>query len=225
MFVDDQANMPSTVIIDNNTITNVQQSGITLDMANSGANASNVTATITNNCVGKLRSGGTCTGADARVGVGAGASAFYGIKVERRRAGAKQANVLVSGNTIRAGNSTDQGTLNTPGLFARTQADTTMNITVTGNDVDTTMTNAAEMRFIANSPVPLDPTTPTMCIDVNTNTLPAGASAVIRLDENVGTLNVEQASSAALSTGNSNATVTIAAGTPTFGFVCTPPPS
>jgi hypothetical protein len=222
VFIDDQANVPNTLTIADNTITNTQQGGITVDMANAGANASNVAVRITNNCVGKFRSGATCTGADAPVGVGAGAANFSGIRVERRRAGAKTANALIDGNTVRAGNGTNQGTLNTPAIFARTQADTTMALTVTNNNVDTTMLTAAEMRFITNSPVAGDPTTQTMCIDVNTNVFSAGSE--LRLDENVGTLNVEQASSAALAAANGGVTVNVAAGTPSFGVACAAPP-
>jgi Bacterial Ig domain/Cadherin domain len=224
VFIDDQATVPNTLVIADNTITNVQQGGIQLDMANAGANASNVAARITSNCVGKLRSGTTCTGADARVGVGVGATNYFGIRVERRRAGAKTANVLIDGNTVRAGNGTNQGALNTPAIFARTQADTTMALTATGNNVDTSMLSAAEMRFITNSPVIGDPTTPTMCTDVNANAFPAGAAAEIRFDENVGTLNVEQASSAALAGANGGANVNVAAGTPSFGVACAAPP-
>ncbi|MCI0351700.1 MAG: hypothetical protein L0Z53_19955, partial [Acidobacteriales bacterium] len=130
VFIDDQANVPGTLNIDNNTITNTRQGGINLDMANSGASASNVAAKITNNCIGRLRVAGACTGADARIGQGAGLAAGRGISVERRRIGAKTANVLVSGNTVRTGVGQSAGALNTPGIFARTHADTQMSITV-----------------------------------------------------------------------------------------------
>ena len=56
VFIDDAANVPNTIVIDNNTITNTQQGGIFVDMANTGGPSSTVNAKITNNCIGKLRS-------------------------------------------------------------------------------------------------------------------------------------------------------------------------
>jgi hypothetical protein len=223
VFIDDQANVPGTLNIDNNTITNVRQGGILLDMANAGAAASNVAAKITNNCIGRLRVAGACTGADARVGLGAGLANGRGIAVERRRLGAKTANVLVSGNSIRNGAGQNAGNLNTPGIFGRTQADTTMSITVLNNSVDTNFVGAPEIRLDANSPTPGDPITQVMCSDINGNSFPAGAG-LIDINELDGTHNVEQASAAAVAAANGAATVTADAGV-TFGIVCATPPA
>ena len=104
----------------------MQQGGIFLDLANTGAVASNINSRIVNNCIGKLRVAGLCTGADAPIGLSTGLGNGRGIAVERRTAGAKQANVLIDGNTIRNGAGQAGSLLNGPGVFARAQNDTTL---------------------------------------------------------------------------------------------------
>ena len=210
------ANVPNTINIDDNTLSNVQQQGIFLDMANTGVVASNINSRIVNNCIGKLRVAGACTGANAPIGLGS--TIASGIRVERRTAGAKQANVLIDGNTIRNGTAVAGSALNSPGIFARTQIDNTSSVTVTNNDVDTIFTGVAEMRFDTNN------ASATMCVDVNTNIVAAGAGT-IAINETAGALNVEQASAAAVAAANGipagNVTVT---GTPQFGIACAIPP-
>ena len=225
IFIDDQANVPNTLVIDNNTITNVQQGGIFLDMANTGANASAVSAKITNNCIGKLRTGGTCGGADAPVGVGAGASVQSGIRVERRRNNSPGGNVLISGNTVRNGAGGAGSTLNSPGIFARTKANSNLSVTVTNNNVDTNLTGGvAEMRFDTNANEVGDIVAPTQCVDINGNTFPAGAAAIIDINEINGTHNVEQTSAANVQAVNGAAvTVTADAGI-SFNVACAAPP-
>ena len=216
VFIDDQANVPNTVIIDDNTLTNVQQGGIFLDMNNAGANASDVAARIINNCIGRLRVGTACTGATAAVGLGA---AGRGIGVDRRATGGKQANVLIDGNTVRNGNGGSLGTLNTPGIFARAQGTTNSSVTLTNNDIDTTFIGgAAEMRLDSAG-------TATQCSDISGNTFPAGAAAIIDINEAAGsTHNVEQASAAAVQAANGGlVTVTPDAGV-AFGVACAAPP-
>ncbi len=219
VLINNQANVPSTVIIDDNTLTNIQQGGMLLDMANTGAIASNVNARITNNCIGRLRSGGACTGADARVGLATGLSSGRGIGMERRTLGAKQANVLIDGNTIRNGVGQSAGTLNTPGIFARSQNDTMSSVTLTNNDIDTNFVGAAEVRLDTSG-------TATQCDNITGNTFPAGAAAVIDINEAAGsTHNVEQASAAAVQAANGGlVTVTPDAGV-AFGVTCATPPT
>ena len=218
VFIDDQANVPTTVIVDDNTITNTQQGGIFLDMNNAGANASDVAARIINNCIGKLRVAGVCTGADAPVGSGVGITNGRGIGVERRATGGKQANVLIDGNTIRNGVGLAGSTLNSPGVFARAQATTISSITLTNNNIDTNFTGGvAEVRLDTAG-------TATQCDDITGNVFPAVGLAVIDINEAAGsTHNVEQASSAAVTAANGGVTVTPDAGV-AFGIACAAPP-
>ena len=218
VLLNNQANVPNTVNITDNTLTNVQQGGILLDMANTGAVASNVNSRIVNNCIGKLRVAGLCTGADAPIGLSTGLANGRGIAVERRTAGAKQANVLIDGNTIRNGAGQAGSLLNGPGVFARAQNDTVSSITLTNNNIDTNFTGGvAEVR--------LDTTgTATQCDDITGNVFPAVALAVIDINEAVGsTHNVEQASAAAVTAANGGVTVTPDAGV-AFGVACAAPP-
>lgn len=78
------------------------------------------------------------------------------------------------------------------------------------------------MRFDTNANDAGDIPSPTQCDDIGSNTLPAGASAVIDIN---GTHNVEQASAAAVLGTNSGASVTADAGV-TFAFPggCAAPP-
>lgn len=208
------ANVPNTISIDDNTVTNVQQGGIFLDMANTGAVASNINSRIVNNCIGKLRVAGVCTGVDAPIGLGS--TIARGIAVERRTAGAKQANVLIDGNTIRNGTAIAGSALNSPGVFARAQADTISSITMTNNNIDTFFTGVAEVRLDTAG-------TATQCDDITGNIFPAAASAIIDINEAAGTHNVEQASAAAVTAANGGVTVTPDAGV-AFGIACAAPP-
>src|SRR6185503_5779710 len=225
IFIDDAGNVPNALVVDNNTITNVQQGGINLDMANTGAPSSTVSAKITNNCIGRLRVAGACSGATAAVGVGVAVTVQSGIRVERRRNNSLSSNVLISGNTVRNGAGGAGSTLNSPGIFTRTKANANMSVTVTNNNVDTNLTGGvAELRFDTNANDVGDIVAPTMCVDVTGNTVPA--TAIIDINETNGTFNIEQASAAAIAAANPAvlvANVTVS-GTPTFGVACAIPP-
>jgi hypothetical protein len=223
VFIDDAANVPNTIVIDSNTITNTQQGGILLDMANTGAPSSTVNGKITNNCVGKIRTGATCGGADAPVGAGAGLANGRGIAVERRRNNSLAGNVLISGNTIRNGAGQSAGALNTPGIFVRTKANANLSATITNNSVDTNLVGAAEIRLDTNANDAGDIVAPVQCDDLTGNTFPAGAGALIDINETNGTHNVEQASAAAVTAANGGVGVTADAGV-SFGVACAAPP-
>ena len=216
VLVSGGANVPNTINITDNDLTNVQQGGIFLDLANTGAVASNINSRIVNNCIGKLRVGGVCTGADAPIGLGS--TTGRGIAVDRRTAGAKQANVLIDGNTIRNGTAVAGSLLNSPGVFARAQNDTVSSITLTNNNIDTNYTGGvAEVRLDTAG-------TATQCDDINGNVFPAAALATIDINEAVGsTHNVEQASAAAVTAANGGVSVTPDAGV-AFGVACAAPP-
>ncbi|MGH9967461.1 MAG: Ig-like domain-containing protein [Pyrinomonadaceae bacterium] len=219
VLVNNGANIPNTLIIDDNTLTNVQQGGILVDMANTGVVASNVNARITNNCIGRLRVAGICVGLDARVGLSTGLANGRGIGVERRTAGAKQANVLIDGNTIRNGVGQSAGTLNTPGVFARAQNDTISSITLTNNDIDTNFVGAADVRLDTAG-------TATQCDDITGNTFPTGVASLIDINEAAGsTHNVEQASAAAVTAANGGLVVVTPDAGVAFGVACAAPPS
>ncbi len=225
IFIDDAANVPSTLVVDNNTLTNIQQGGIFLDMANTGAPSSTVNAKIINNCIGRLRVGGACTGANAPVGAGAGITIASGIRVERRRNNSLAGNVLISGNVVRNGVGQNLGALNTPGIFTRTKANANLSATVTNNDVDTNLVGAPEMRFDTNANDVGDIIAPVQCIDISGNTFPAPANTrIIDINEINGTHNVEQASEAAAEAANGGVNVTPDAGV-SFGVTCAAPPA
>ena len=224
VFIDDAANVPNTIVIDSNTITNTQQGGILLDIANTGAPSSTVNGKITNNCVGKIRTGATCGGADAPVGAGAGLANGRGIAVERRRNNSLAGNVLISGNTIRNGAGQSAGALNTPGIFVRTKANANLSATITNNSVDTNLVGAAEMRLDTNANDAGDIVAPTQCDDITGNAFPAGAGAIIDINETNGTHNVEQASAAAVTAANGGSVVVTNDAGVSFGVACAAPP-
>ncbi|MET0626560.1 MAG: PxKF domain-containing protein [Pyrinomonadaceae bacterium] len=201
-------NVPGTILVDGNTLTNVQQGGLLLDMAGVGVGVSAIAAKITNNVFG--------TNA-ARVGMGTTITNGFGMRVQHRVDGSSAANVLISGNSVRNGNGAAGSALNGPGIHLRTQNTTSMDVTATGNDIDTNFTGVTEMR------VETAQAGSVLCLDANGNIFPAGASAVLELRETNGALNVEQASAAALATANGGVTVTTAAGTPNFGVACAAP--
>ena len=93
-----------------------------------------------------------------------------------------------------------------------------LNATVTGNDLGDTIPPHNE--FVAETGSPGG----TICLNISGNTLPPAGVGVIRINENPGgTINVVQASPAAVSTANSNATVNVT-GTPAFGAAPCPTP-
>ncbi len=210
VFMDDNTNASGTIVIDGNQLLNIQRAGIFLDTG-SIFNGASYNAKITNNTAGT---------AAARVGLGTALSAGgeNGIIVTNRNNSAKNLNLNLSGNTVRNANGGSGSTINTPGVLIRDQNSATTDATVTGNDIETNTSNVvAELR--------VDTLTATsiLCLDVNGNTLAGGASGVLAINESAGTLNVEQASAAAVAAANNGATVTVT-GTPQFGVSCAAPP-
>ncbi|HEX7317142.1 MAG TPA: Calx-beta domain-containing protein [Pyrinomonadaceae bacterium] len=221
VFVDGNTDTNGTININNNIVANAQQSALHLDMAN--ATGGGVDAKVTGNCFGKLGTPGNCSGADAPVGQGSNSNVTLqnAARVFRRRIGGQPANVLFSNNVIRNGNAGSAVTTrNGAGLYTRTEADTTMSITVSNNNVDTLNTNP-DIFVESISPTVGDPNTQTMCADLNGNAVNGGS---ISLTESEGTLNVEQASSAAVSAANGGATVNVT-GAVAFGITCATPPA
>ncbi|MCA1621352.1 MAG: hypothetical protein LC795_19020 [Acidobacteria bacterium] len=203
-------NVSGTILVDGNNVTATQQGVLLLDMANTGVGLSPVAAKVINNVFGTNAS---------RVGVGGlSVAAHYGMRIQRRVTGSPAANVLVSNNSVFNGSGAAGSALNTPGVHLRTQDTATMDVTMTGNTIDTNTTGTVgEVRVDTTSAGSIH------CLDANGNTFPAGAAGLIELRESAGALNVEQASAAALSTANGGVTVTTAAGTPNFGIACAAP--
>ncbi len=214
VFVDDNTDVNGAINIVNNIITNVQQGGILLDMAND--QGGNIDAKITGNTVG--------TDA-APVGTGGNSvTNQFGISVQRRRLGAETANVLISGNTIRNGSAPFTNTLNGNGIFVRGQADTNLSVTITNNNINTLTTGGPfDIRVDANTVAVGDPDAAVVCADINSNTIAAGGLIDLN-DPSTDTLNIEQASAAAVAAANSGATVTADAGV-VFGVACATPPA
>ncbi|MDZ4709100.1 MAG: Ig-like domain-containing protein [Saprospiraceae bacterium] len=124
-------------------------------------------------------------------------------------------NVLLSGNTI---------TANTGFEVMRTRAinSSTINATVTGNNLNDNAGVHVEFEAVTGSGAVVGGT---VCLNISGNVVPAAGVGVIRITENAapGAINVTQSSSATVSTGNSNATVTLT-GAPLFGQpTCTMP--
>jgi hypothetical protein len=200
--------VPGAIVVDGNVLTDVQQGGVSLTMANTLAGSSAVTAKIINNTLGTVA---------APVGRNAAATTRSGIRVERTtNNGPSGNNVLISGNSIRNGDGTAGSVLNAPGIFLRTQNTNTLDVTMTGNNVDTNLSGGvAELRVDTSN------AGSTLCLDASGNTFPA--AGLVELRETAGALNVEQASAAALSTANGGVTVTVVTGTPNFGVSCLSP--
>ena len=188
-------------------------------MANTGTGSSAVSAKITNNTFGT---------AAAPVGAGGtSVTATAGVVVERRRNNSPAGNALISGNSVRNGNAAASlSTLNGPGVFVRTKANAHLDVTVTGNNVDTMSSNAvADLRFDTNANEVNDLVAPTQCDDITGNTFPGGAAAVIDINEINGTHNVEQASAAAVTAANGGAVAVTPDAGVSFGVTCALPPT
>ena len=202
--VSNATSLPGTIIVDGNNVTNAQQGGVSMDIANTAAGSSAVAAKIINNVLGTVAS---------RIGQGAGATIRSGIRVTNSRLGS---NVLLSGNSVRNGDGLVGSALNAPGVFVRGSGSGNLSVTATGNDIETSSTGVAELRADVNA------ATATLCLDASGNTLDAnnGSISLTR----TGVLNVEQANAAALATANNipAGNVAAAAGT-TFGVACLPP--
>ncbi|MCA1618797.1 MAG: cadherin-like domain-containing protein, partial [Acidobacteria bacterium] len=216
VFVDDNTDVNGTIQINNNVITSVQQGGILLDMAND--QGGNIDAKITGNTVG--------TDA-APVGTGGNSvTNQFGINVQRRRLGAETANVLISNNSIRNGSAPFTNGLNGNGIWARGQADTNLSVTITNNNINTLTGGAGpfDIRIDANTVAVGDPDLAVVCADINSNTIAATGFIDLNESSTGDTLNIEQASAAAVAAANSGATVTADAGV-AFGVACATPPA
>ncbi|HEV2764506.1 MAG TPA: Calx-beta domain-containing protein, partial [Pyrinomonadaceae bacterium] len=204
------------IVIDGNVITNVQRTGIIFDVGGT-SNPSNFAAKITNNRVG-IRADNTID----RVGVGDALSpgGESAIRVENRNPNGKNLNILISNNLFYNGNGGAGSLLNGSGMLIRAQETATMSATVTNNtfNVNNSSTAAGINAQTTNG------TTCTFCMDASGNTITAPGGGFSLAEVN-GTLNIEQASSAALSAANGGASVSIATGTPQFGIACATPPA
>lgn len=219
VFVDDNSNISGTLTLDSNVITNVQRMGIVFDVG-STFNGASFAAKITNNRVG-IRADNTID----RVGIGdaLGAGGENGIRIENRNGNAKNLNILVSNNLVYNGSGAAGSILNSSGMLIRTQGTATMSATTTNNTVNVS-NSSTSFGFNVQSSGPAGSNS-TMCFDGSGNSISAPGGG-FTLAEALGTLNIEQASSAALQSANTGTnSVTIAAGSPTFGLSCASPPA
>ncbi len=220
----------ATITVQNNTMNNLVGSrGITITADGTGTNTlvfdnnaidrlgSSTKSAISVNCVNtatanvKIRN--NLIGLQATLYPGA-ASALADVVLITSQNSAL-INVLLSGNNI---------TANTGFEVMRTRAisSSTINATVTGNTLNDNAGTHVEFEAVTGTSTVVGGT---ICLNISGNIVPAGGVGVIRITENAapGSINVTQASSAAVSTGNSNATVTLT-GTPQFGQpTCTQP--
>ncbi|HEX7313063.1 MAG TPA: PxKF domain-containing protein [Pyrinomonadaceae bacterium] len=215
IFPSAQTNVSGTILVDGNNLTNVQQGGLQLDMANAGAGLSPIAAKIINNTFGT---------SGARVGLGGSTvTVNSGLRVIRRVDASAAANVLISNNIVNNGSATTSSAANAPGILVRAQNAASLDVTVTGNTVDTAGSTAvAELRADTLT------ATSVLCLDASGNTLAAGAG-FISLSEGTGTLNVEQtapgAGAGTINTANGipAANITPVVGTPNYGVACAAP--
>ncbi len=190
------ASNSTTLLIENNTATNITYTGNNREFVfiDYRANASGGNVTIRNNSFNMPSAG-----------------AQQLMELRFRQVAASTVNVLVSGNT---------GTGNTAVAFLDIDAEdaATVNTTVTNN----TFTNSSGTPGFSIA-VATEDTGSTMCANISGNTLSA-AGNTISVNEQAGTMNITQASQAALTAANGGATVTVG-GTPTYGVAaCIQPP-
>jgi len=172
---------------------------------------------VRNNQIGQL------TGFEGQVG---GDAALAGaqreaIDIQNRGEVTRTLNLLLSGNNVRANTSANVVNLEV-NIDNATPGNLTTHATVTGNTFKNDQAGGSP-ELIAR---PRDAgAVTTLCLDMSGNTLDGGAGQ-IDLNE-TGVLNVEQASQAALATANGipSGNVLITGGAPTFGVVCSPPPT
>ena len=116
VFVDNSPSIPNDIIIDENTIDDLQRSGIFVDIASTGVTNH---AQITDNIIGQTTPvGQRTTGQQA------------GIEVFKRRAGGGTSNVLVDNNMVRNQNTSALRVT----FFVNSEDNTTLNLTATNND-------------------------------------------------------------------------------------------
>ena len=128
---------------------------------------------------------------------------------------AATANVLLSNNVIDANALLEV-------MRARAINSSTLNATVTGNDLNDTNTTHIEFAAATGTGAVVGGN---ICLNISGNTVPASGVGVIQINENAapGNINVTQASAAAVAAANSGATVTVT-GAPAFNQpACTLP--
>lgn len=214
VFIDDNSTVSGPIVIEGNQLTNIQRNGIIFDVG-SVFNGSNFAAKVINNTVGT-------DAAPVGLGTVLSTGGESGIRIENRSTNGKQMNILVSGNSVRNGNGGTGSSLNTSGIFIRSQNSSNIQATVTGNNVSTLSSVAQEFRADVGGP---SGSTSTSCIDVFSNVLVAGSGTMV-VNQTLGTMNVKQTSAANLASVNGipagNVTTS---GTINFGVSCATPPA
>jgi hypothetical protein len=198
---------PTTLLFDDNSIDRLgstSKHGISVNFVNNATGK----VTVTNNRIGQAGCPGACVNLWT-----SGGGTGNGVLLLTQNSASMTA--LLSGNQVRA-NTTSVIEV----MRVRAINSSTMNATVTGNDLVDTDTATAHVEFDATTattgPVAL-------CLNISGNTVPAGGAGVIKLSESVESLNVVQASAAAVAAANNAATVTVS-GSPTFGVAACPTP-
>jgi Bacterial Ig domain/Calx-beta domain/Lamin Tail Domain len=213
VFIDDQSIVTGNIVIEGNNVTNVRRSGLWLDIAR-GASGSNINARVVNNTFGTAAAP---VGLQGQSGVSIFSRCFNGAS---NVTCTKTDNVLFSGNTVV--NNSSSGSLETT-VFARAEDDVNFQLTVSGGNNLTNQGTLAEFTARAAFPIGAGDT---MCLDMTGNTLNAGAGNIVLTEDAGSTLNVEQASAAALAAANGIPAGNVAVnGAPTFGVACATPPA
>ena len=183
----------STLVIDNNNIDRLGSTSkyaIQVNMIGSVGVSSPGKVTVTNNDIGQAANLWTS-------GNGSAEAIFFLTQ------NSSTMQTLVSGNVVTAN-------ANLEVIRARSIGSSTQSITYTGNTVtDNVGSHVGELAVKTEG-------TATLCMNASSNTLPGGGTGVILITETAGTINVTQASAAAVAAANSGATVTVS-GTPTYG--------
>ena len=194
------------IIIDGNTVDRLPtREGAFIDLREDTQNSEII---VRNNQIGNL------AGFQGDVG-----GIREAVDLQLRGDTAKTLNVAMTNNIIRSNTTGATGAVN---LETNNDADgvaiaLAKHVTVTGN----TITATAGIPHLTARTRTGD-TGGTVCLDMSGNTLSTGSGIV--LSREGGAVNVEQASSAALSTANSNVTVTQPATAASFATTCLAPP-
>ena len=220
VFIDDYTIVSGTIYILNNNVTNVRRQGLYLDIGRgatnpvaNGSTGSNVNAVVSGNTFGS----------DAAP---AGLAGQPGAEILSRclapggvfTACGKTDNVLFENNTV-VNNSPSATTTAT--VYAHSEDDVNFQLTARNNSF--IRNQGAGEEFMARTAFPVGGGN-TMCLDMTGNGIQSPGTIVLR-EENGTTLNVEQASSAALTSANNGAAVTTPVNAPQFGVACATPPS
>jgi hypothetical protein len=202
-------NSTTKLLIDDNHIDRLgstSKHGISVNLTDvTVGNVPTAQVTITNNLIGTAANLWT-----------AGAGTGNGILLQTQNA--SQMTALLSGNVVTANTSSVIEVMRVRAINT-----STLNATVTNNTLTDNDGSHVEFDATAGSGTVAG----TVNLNISGNTLPGGGVGVIKLSEGSfagSDINVTQASSAAVSTANSNATVTVT-GAPDFGQVAPPTPT